>query len=795
MQQRVSSFIATLACLIPPAWPAPATSSAAQPPGRHASAEGIDGGPGTPAKVVDQKAILTLTLTDGERLSVVDLDSFPSDCTYKDSANPLGSLGVLSLDTPRSNFFNVLATSMLDDHKTVEHEGVCAVADFLRSYLPERRELLQALGITDWQQLTPKQAILLSAEIATERMKYGEGNYPQPKSMSNARFAQVGPDLIPVHKVLIDGELPDGNGVCRNYVAVQIGIFDGLRQLQLAGQSKLESTRLFAESNSHLMTAPFEPGFVPGTVEGHAWLGVVCQTENGIYCLQLDPTWADTDAQGMDPAQTESSDAQLDHSRHRFLLSANHFLKTGLIGCSSLVDQLIKDFDRSYDQPCADESGTAVRVSPVYRNDIQLQLDHKLSHEMQVADWVIRLLTEHERDISIDRPRLNRFLTRYAELLEDYSDRISDARGEWAKLGKSGEDGYDELELLNQFRLELLVRVCDKRILNCEDSDQNWQAKLADLLCKQGCFREASEGKGTVPTWLRAFALSEMIGHAPNVASFRSQLPTMAPRPEQILACIKEKPWMRLPLVNGIEQTSPQLLAGKLQIFLNSPELAYADQLAASHGLQLHIQGSAKPEPLSRVLENLQTALSEEPELLTPAVRAVRVSKDDESPLFFYRADLVSVTLGMTKDDILDALRMHRLFTNRLTALGARTSMSLGLYPTEYESDRSKFNVPRGSELPFLKNLEGYFDDPVRQERFRRLSFLLDTKPNSEGHKLYWTPIQERFKRGFIPLDSSFFANDTYDPYKIDEFISHFLRAELLRDTPPDPSSDEDPQR
>lgn len=76
------------------------------------------------------------------------------------------------LTLPGTNFFNVLATSQRDDLRTLEHEGIGAIADFPHSYLPERRELLQTLGITDGQQLTPKQAILLSAEIAKERMNY-----------------------------------------------------------------------------------------------------------------------------------------------------------------------------------------------------------------------------------------------------------------------------------------------------------------------------------------------------------------------------------------------------------------------------------------------------------------------------------------------------------------------------------------------------------------------------------------------------------------------------------------------
>ena len=98
--------------------------------------------------------------------------------------------------------------------------------------------------------------------------------------------------------------------------------------------------------------------------------------------------------------------------------------------------------------------------------------------------------------------------------------------------------------------------------------------------------------------------------------------------------------------------------------------------------------------------------------------------------------------------------------------------MFLGLYATEYGSDRSALQVPRGRELLFLKNLESYFNDAERQERLRTLSFLLDTNPNPEWRKLPWWEIPERGERGFIPLDSSFFVGDTFDPNEIDKFIS-----------------------
>ncbi|MDP7037895.1 MAG: hypothetical protein QGI45_01950 [Myxococcota bacterium] len=175
---------------------------------------------------------------------------------------------------------------------------------------PLSAPVIERLGINDIRDLSPRQAMLLCAQITQDNNIYNDDavervNGPQSAYTSEARSAQTHMDNIPLQKFFRKNE----NGVCRNYAEMVQGIFIVLKAMQRPATSQLVNTYVkLPESHNHMWNAFY-------TIEPSGHIAV----------SQVDATWNDPSSERH--GETDGSDFTFGDNRVRDYFRQKHLLE------------------------------------------------------------------------------------------------------------------------------------------------------------------------------------------------------------------------------------------------------------------------------------------------------------------------------------------------------------------------------------------------------------------------------------------------------------------------------------
>jgi hypothetical protein len=173
-----------------------------------------------------------------------------------------------------------------------ELEGIFqAIADFFTWLSTGKKpNVLRDAGIRDPGQLkhlTPKQAMLLSRQIAMDILSY---NKPAVEKGDDGQLTEQAKKVAdPMDKAGVETFFaPDSKGVCRNYAEVVQAVFAVVKALQdPADKSQLNNT--FAK-----FVRDYREEGTP-----HAWNAFfTVQADGSVLATQIDATWSDTDTPG-----------------------------------------------------------------------------------------------------------------------------------------------------------------------------------------------------------------------------------------------------------------------------------------------------------------------------------------------------------------------------------------------------------------------------------------------------------------------------------------------------------------
>jgi len=169
---------------------------------------------------------------------------------------------------------------------------------FVQGYLlQEEPELARQIGITNLRELSPRQAAELSTSLIVKLRKYyadykSERVKRDEKGEITERYAPTSADTSSTIELLEEGLInrsdPDwkGNGVCRNFAAAVLDVFNALK----ASQKELNQLR-----NTHCIYSSGHD-YAPGKENldtSHAWNSFLTVTKDGSgEVTVVDATWA-----------------------------------------------------------------------------------------------------------------------------------------------------------------------------------------------------------------------------------------------------------------------------------------------------------------------------------------------------------------------------------------------------------------------------------------------------------------------------------------------------------------------
>ncbi|MEI7511800.1 MAG: hypothetical protein WCJ84_06615 [Candidatus Peregrinibacteria bacterium] len=274
-----------------------------------------------------------------------------------ESFNPIPKPGekidirALGIAGATANFpdLNLQSTVLLDNPKTLENEGIKRIAEYLeKTYFKEHPDVLTTFGITDIHALTPKQAVQLASYIPIERVEYSKEQAKQSDSEKTVGAEMMINDSAPIDQLFQWGKDKSGNGVCRNYASIAIGVLESLKMLQDEKTSLIHNT--YAINIQHVPNDELES--VQGAVNEHAWNGFFTISQKGeeyvVDSVVLDSTWADASSIGSDPARIgHTKEGKLDYTRERFFTLAQKFDGKGLLPQEKYIPQLFENYKNS----------------------------------------------------------------------------------------------------------------------------------------------------------------------------------------------------------------------------------------------------------------------------------------------------------------------------------------------------------------------------------------------------------------------------------------------------------------
>ncbi|MBT7736683.1 hypothetical protein HN709_03260, partial [Candidatus Peregrinibacteria bacterium] len=286
---------------------------------------------------------LELGTKDGASLTMGHFDTFnpPSKAGERIDIRAMGIAGAVAHD-PK---LNLQTTMLLDNPETIEHEGVRRIANYLeKTYFKEHPNVLSAFGITDIRHITPRQAVQIASYIPIERIEYS-------RSQASVTFGNNAEgalnDAVPIDKLFEWDKDQSGNGVCRNYASVAIGVLEAIKMLQDQDTSLIHNTYAVNIEHGAMFS---ELNDIPGAVLNHAWNGFFTVSRDPknqkptIDGVVLDSTWADSSSLASDPARVGNSEVKLDYTRERFFTLVQKFEKIGLLPPEKYIPQLLDNY-------------------------------------------------------------------------------------------------------------------------------------------------------------------------------------------------------------------------------------------------------------------------------------------------------------------------------------------------------------------------------------------------------------------------------------------------------------------
>lgn len=456
------------------------------------------------AEILDPIPTISLTLDNPQRtkLHVHPLSEFNPIPTAGKKITPSQlHLGQAFTHEP---MLNLETTMKYDDPETkLTHEGIKLISDYLvDEYFPANAEMLKGLKIQHVTHLTPKQAILLASAITMERIVYSQ---EQIRAVSINPSAQTSNeqhvnDNIPIDRLFQWDKSDDGNGVCRNYASVMIGVFEALKSIQAPRKSLLHNTYMLDNTLS-----PFAD--FPGHVQLHAWNEVLSITEDGVHACVIDATWADSDSRGADPARGSFAETKLDFTDERMLPMIRRFEDSGYLDPEAYLLALVEKFKTS-----------GYQAARLYVNRIT-SLYKGLPHEKQKKLYdqlktVITTLPEPENTgqggvhirfpwrpklLEVEKQRLN---LRFANLQLDHPELFTGHTPTSVHLEEAGAPN-----LINPFNIEVPIDISDTellRVLKLKKKFSDTLKEVADQCEGKLVFSSLAEVKEeNVDTFLR----------------------------------------------------------------------------------------------------------------------------------------------------------------------------------------------------------------------------------------------------------------------------------------------------
>jgi hypothetical protein len=332
------------------------------------------------------KAYFSLKLNDRKQSVVhfVSWDYFDPIVSSDNVFDPQ-SRGLCALISQKPSY-NFAASVNLDDPRTRGvHEGIEAISKYiLEDYLPNNPEVLNSIGAARITNLTPRQAIWLSGQITKDRLNYSTDHEDKSKLVFN--------DALPISQTLKYPAGDRGNGVCRNYSSIAIGILEALKYLQEGSSlnsTYLLDTRSIAYTNG---TA------IPGQPEQHAWVtAVVFGGENQTAVTIIDDTWDDN----------RESRGNYDS---RFLNSVWLFKSAHLVETSDLIVSLLDKYQSMTREPVF----TQALTQPFLTEDL-------LPLRTNIAHYLLQIYSDKHLD---SRDFSAEFMALAKQHLDDINERF-----------------------------------------------------------------------------------------------------------------------------------------------------------------------------------------------------------------------------------------------------------------------------------------------------------------------------------------------------------------------------------
>ncbi|MBJ81214.1 MAG: hypothetical protein CMH60_07860 [Myxococcales bacterium] len=208
--------------------------------------------------------------------------------------------------------FAYLATQDEGHANNVENMDRRIMKRRIRNYVanPLSAPVLERLGISNLRSLSPRQAMLLSAQIAQDHSEYNEDaverrNGPESSYTDEARRLQSHMDNLPANHFFRESE----NGVCRNYAELVQAVFLVLQEMQQPETNQLLNTYVKLPcSRTHMWNAFY-------TVESNG----------DVMVSQVDATWNDPGEDGF--GETNGKDYTFGRNNVRDYYRQMHLLE------------------------------------------------------------------------------------------------------------------------------------------------------------------------------------------------------------------------------------------------------------------------------------------------------------------------------------------------------------------------------------------------------------------------------------------------------------------------------------
>jgi len=239
----------------------------------------------------DQLSIRTLLLANGQEMSLYHNEAMDpvEEAWEKAEFSPVIQAFLRERQDAMKNFWTLKVTYDSPEWKQQTWE-------FLQDYLEqEGSDIVKGLEIENTRRLSPSQAIRLTTKIVARLMRY---DYVSLETEEN-KTGNTREDNLSALELLQEGRSMksnadwEGNGVCRNYAAVESTVFESPKGQQEPG-SHLEQMEVVVVVGTEHLPKSIEK--VVTENETHAWNVFLLTPQQGeVHLSIIDPTWTATE--------------------------------------------------------------------------------------------------------------------------------------------------------------------------------------------------------------------------------------------------------------------------------------------------------------------------------------------------------------------------------------------------------------------------------------------------------------------------------------------------------------------